>query len=69
MNTFEWLKCKTIFIALDRTPRDYMEIIEHENEADDNGEVISDYTDRNNCWIDTLLYATSPLLMRRGHSA
>lgn len=63
------MKCKTIFIASDRMPRDYMEIIEYENEADDNGEVTSDYTGQNNYWIDTLLYATSPLSMRRGNSA
>lgn len=69
MNTFEWLKCKTIFIVPDRTPRDYMGIMKYEHEVNGNGEVIPDYPGQNNCWIDTLRYATSPLSMRRGNSA
>ena len=67
--TFEWLQCRTIVIDPARTPRAYKEIIEYEHEVDSNGEVIADYPDRNNHWIDALRYATSPLSMRRGNSA
>lgn len=67
--TFEWLQCRTIVIDPARTPRAYKEIIEYEHEVDSNGEVIADYPDHNNHWIDALRYATSPLSMRRGHSA
>lgn len=47
----------------------YKEIINYEHEVDGNGEVIADYPDGNDHWIDSLRYATSPLSMRRGHSA
>lgn len=67
--TFEWLQCRTIVIDPERTPRAYKEIIEYEHEVDSNGEVISDYPDGNDHWIDALRYATSPLSMRRGNSA
>ena len=67
--TFEWLQCRTIVIDPARTPRAYKEIIEYEHEVDSNGEVIADYPDHNNHWIDALRYATSPLSMRRGNSA
>lgn len=67
--TFEWLQCRTIVIDPARTPRAYKEIIEYEHEVDSNGEVISDYPDGNDHWIDALRYATSPLSMRRGNSA
>ena len=67
--TFEWLQCRTIVIDPSRTPRAYKEIIEYEHEVDSNGEVIADYPDHNNHWIDALRYATSPLSMRRGNSA
>ena len=67
--TFEWLQCRTIVIDPSRTPRAYKEIIEYEHEVDGNGEVIADYPDHNNHWIDALRYATSPLSMRRGNSA
>ena len=52
-----------------RTPRAYKEIINYEHEVDNNGEVIADYPDGNDHWIDSLRYATSPLSMRRGNSA
>ena len=45
------------------------EIINYEHEVDSNGEVIADNPDCNDHWIDSLRYATSPLSMRRGHSA
>lgn len=67
--TFEWLQCRTIVIDPERTPRLYKEIIEYEHEVDGNGEVIADYPDGNDHWIDALRYATSPLSMRRGNSA
>lgn len=67
--TFEWLQCRKIVIDPARTPRAYKEIIEYEHEVDSNGEVIADYPDHNNHWIDALRYATSPLSMRRGNSA
>lgn len=67
--TFEWLQCRTIVIDPARTPQAYKEIIEYEHEVDSNGEVISDYPDGNDHWIDALRYATSPLSMRRGNSA
>lgn len=67
--TFEWLQCRTIVIDPARTPRAYKEIIEYEHELDGNGEVIADYPDGNDHWIDALRYATSPLSMRRGNSA
>ena len=67
--TFEWLQCRTIVIDPARTPRAYKEIIEYEHEVDGNGEVIADYPDGNDHWIDALRYATSPLSMRRGNSA
>lgn len=67
--TFEWLQCRTLVIDPSRTPRAYKEIIEYEHEVDSNEEVIADYPDHNNHWIDALRYATSPLSMRRGNSA
>ncbi|HCD43027.1 MAG TPA: PBSX family phage terminase large subunit [Lachnoclostridium sp.] len=67
--TFEWLQCRKIVVDPARTPRAYKEMIEDEHEVDGNGEVIPDYPDKNNHWIDALRYATSPLSMRRGNSA
>lgn len=67
--TFEWLQCRTIVIDPTRTPRAYKEIIEYEHEIDKNGEVIADYPDGNDHWIDALRYSISPMAMRRGHSA
>ena len=67
--TFEWLQCRTIVIDPLRTPRAYKEIINYEHEVDGNGEVIADYPDGKDHWIDAIRYATSPLSMRRGHSA
>ena len=67
--TFEWLQCRTIVIDPARTPRAYKEITEYEHEVDGNGEVIADYPDGNDHWIDALRYAISPRAMRRGHSA
>lgn len=67
--TFEWLQCRTIVIDPARTPRAYNEIISYEHEVDGNGEVISDYPDGNDHWIDAIRYATSPLSMKRGNSA
>lgn len=67
--TFEWLQCRTIVIDPARTPRAYKEIIEYEHEVDSNGNVIADYPDGNDHWIDALRYSISPMAMRRGHSA
>lgn len=67
--TFEWLQCRTLVIDPQRTPRAYKEIINYEHEVDSNGEIIPDYPDHDNHWIDALRYATSPLSMRRGNSA
>lgn len=67
--TFEWLQCRTIVIDPERTPRAYNEIISYEHEVDGNGEVIADYPDGNDHWIDAIRYATSPLSMKRGNSA
>lgn len=67
--TFEWLQCRNLVIDPSRTPKAYKEIIEYEHEVDSNGEVIADYPDGNDHWIDALRYATSPLSMRRGNSA
>lgn len=67
--TFEWLQCRTIVIDPARTPSAYKEIINYEHEVDSNGEVIADYPDGNDHFIDALRYATSPLSMRRGNSA
>lgn len=67
--TYEWLQCRTIVIDPSRTPKAYKEIIEYEHEVDKNGEVIANYPDFNNHWIDAIRYATSSLSMRRGNSA
>ena len=67
--TFEWLQCRTIVIDPARTPRAYKEIIEYEHEIDGNGEVIADYPDGNDHWIDALRYSISSMAMRRGYSA
>lgn len=67
--TFEWLQCRELVIDPQRTPRAYKEIINYEHEVDNNGEVIPDYPDYGNHWIDAIRYATSPLSMRRGNSA
>lgn len=67
--TFEWLQCRTLVIDPQRTQRAYKEIINYEHEVDSNGEIIPDYPDHDNHWIDALRYATSPLSMRRGNSA
>lgn len=67
--TFEWLQCRTLVIDPARTPRAYKEIIKYEHEVDKNGEVIADYPDGDDHWIDALRYAISPMAMRRGHSA
>ncbi len=67
--TFEWLQCRTLVIDPARTPRAYKEIINYEHEVDSNGDVIADYPDGEDHFIDALRYATSPLSMRRGNSA
>lgn len=67
--TFEWLQCRELVIDPQRTPRAYKEIINYEHEVDVNGEIIPDYPDHDNHWIDALRYATSSLSMRRGNSA
>lgn len=67
--TFEWIQCRTIVIDPARTPKAYKEFVEYEHDVDKNGEVIDNYPDHDNHWIDALRYATSPLSMRRGNSA
>ena len=67
--TFEWMQCRTMVIDPARTPNAYREIINYEHEIDSNGNVIADYPDRDNHWIDAGRYAISPLAMRRGNSA
>lgn len=66
---FEWLQCRTIVVDPARTPNIYRELINYEHEVDGNGNVIADYPDGNDHWIDALRYSTSPLSMRRGESA
>lgn len=67
--TMEWLQCRKHVIDPRRTPRLYKEFIEYELEVDANGEVIPDYPDKNNHWIDATRYAISPMALRRGNSA
>lgn len=67
--THEWLQCRKIVIDPARTPRAFKEFTEYEHETDKSGEVIDEYPDKNNHWIDAVRYATSPLSMRRGNSA
>ena len=66
---FEWLQCRTLIIDPRRTPHAYDEIIKYEHEIDKNGEVIADYPDGDDHWIDALRYATSPISMTRGEKA
>lgn len=67
--TFEWLQCRTIVIDPARTPNAYREIIKYEHEIDANGNVIADYPDGDDHYIDAIRYGTSPISMRRGSSA
>lgn len=67
--TFEWLQCRKIVVDSRRTPKAYKELIKYEHEVDRNGEIIPDYPDKDNHWIDAIRYATSPLSMKRGNSA
>lgn len=67
--TFEWLQCRRIVIDPSRTPRAYKEFISYEHDIDGSGNVIADYPDRDNHWIDATRYATSGISMRRGSSA
>ena len=65
----EWLQCRTWVIDPARTPNLYREVVEYEHEVDTNGNVIADYPDRNNHYIDASRYAMSTLALRRGNSA
>jgi len=67
--TMEWLQCRTIVIDPRRTPNLYREVVNYEHEVDTNGNVMSDYPDRDNHYIDAMRYAISGLAQRRGHAA
>ena len=67
--TFEWLQCRTMVIDPRRTPRFYNEVINYEHELDKNGNMIADYPDGNDHWIDAARYAISALAVRAGNSA
>lgn len=66
---YEWLQCRTIIVDPNRTPNIYKELTEYEHEVDPNGEVIADYPDGSDHWLDALRYSTSPVSMRRGEQA
>lgn len=67
--TYKWLQGRTIVIDPRRTPRAYKEIIDKEYDVDRDGNIIADYPDGDDHWIDALRYAISPMAMRRGYSA
>ena len=67
--TFEWLQARTLVIDPARTPNAHKEITSYELERDSEGNIIADYPDGNDHWIDALRYATSSLSVRRGNSA
>ena len=66
----EWLQTRNkIVVDPSRTPHAYKELIEYEHDRDKNGEVIANYPDRNNHYIDAMRYAVSPMSLYRGASA
>lgn len=65
----KWLQCRHIVIDPERTPNVYREFTEYEFEVDANGEVMSNYPDKNNHTIDSVRYAMSPLFNKRGNHA
>ena len=67
--THEWLQCRTIVIDPVRTPNLLREIIHYEHEIDKDGNVMSEYPDRDNHYIDAMRYAISGLAQRRGTAA
>jgi len=67
--TMQWLQCRRMVIDPARTPRLCKEFTEYEHEVDGSGEVIGDYPDCDNHWIDATRYATSPMSLRRGETA
>lgn len=62
----KWLQCRYIVIDPERTPNVYREFINYEFEVDANGEVMSNYPDKDNHTVDSVRYAMSPLFDRRG---
>lgn len=65
----KWLQCRYIVIDPERTPNTYREFINYEFEVDANGEVMSNYPDKDNHTVDSVRYSLSPLFSRRGNSA
>lgn len=66
----EWLQTRNkIIVDPSRTPHAYKELIEYEHDRDRNGEVIANYPDKNNHYIDAMRYAVSPMSLYRGASA
>lgn len=65
----EWMQCRTIVIDPVRTPQFYDEVIHYEHELDTKGQIIADYPDHDNHYIDACRYAISQMALRRGESA
>ena len=65
----KWLQCRYIVIDPERTPNTYREFINYEFEVDANGEVMSNYPDKDDHTISAVRYSLSPLFNRRGSSA
>lgn len=65
----KWLQSRYIVIDPERTPNVYREFKNYEFDVDANGEVMSNYPDRDNHTIDSVRYAFSPLFNRRGSRA
>lgn len=65
----KWLQCRYIVIDPERTPNTYREFINYEFEVDANGEVMSNYPDKDDHTISAVRYSLSPLYNRRGNSA
>lgn len=67
--SMKWLQSRHIVIDPHGTPHAYKEFIEYEFEVNNNGDIISEYPDKNNHAIDAVRYATYPLWRKRGCSA
>lgn len=65
----KWLQSRYIVIDPARSPNVYKEFTEYEFEVDANGNVMSNYPDKDNHTIDSVRYGMSPLFNRRGSSA
>nr|DAZ39927.1 MAG TPA: terminase large subunit [Caudoviricetes sp.] len=67
--SMKWLQTRIIVIDPKRTPNAYKEFSNYEYERDKEGNIISDYPDKDNHLIDASRYATESLWRRRGSSA